>query len=263
MELGLQGKRALLLASTKGLGRAAAEALAAEGAAVVITSSSAARCEQAAAAIAREHGVTAVPIAADMFDPSAMDRLFARAVERLGGIDILLINHPGPALGLAHEIDLDALEPQFRLMVASPIRLMARALPGMRERRWGRIVSVGGSGMVAPLPNKVMDDTLRPALAGYSKALANEVAADGVTVNMILPGTFVTERVHASTASNAALWGISVQEAMRRRLEGIPAGRFGELREFGAVAAFLCSEAASYVNGAVIRVDGSQIRSTY
>ena len=117
--------------------------------------------------------------------------------------------------------------------------------------------------MVTPLPNKVMDDTLRPALTAYSKALANEVAADGVTVNMVLPGTFVTERVHASTASNAKLFGITVEEAMSRRIEGIPAGRFGELKEFGAVVAFLCSEAASYVNGSVIRVDGSQIRSIY
>ena len=133
----------------------------------------------------------------------------------------------------------------------------------MRERRWGRIVSVGGGGMVAPLPNKVMDDTLRPALVGYSKALANEVAADGVTVNFLLPGTFITDRVHDSTASNAALWGISVEEAMRRRIEQIPAGRFGELEEFGATVAFLCSERASYINGSVIRVDGSQIKSIY
>lgn len=263
MDLGLRGRRALLLASTKGLGRAAAEALAAEGAAVAVSSSNAERVRETADAITRTYKVRAVGIAADMFEPANMDRLYAQAVQALGGIDILFINHPGPALGLAREIDAAVLQRQFQLMVASPIRLISRALGAMRERRWGRILSVGGGGMVTPLPNKVMDDTLRPALVGYSKALANEVAAEGVTVNMVLPGTFITDRVHDSTASNAALWGISVEEAMRRRIEGIPAGRFGELKEFGAVVAFLCSDAASYVNGSVVRVDGSQIRSVY
>ena len=263
MDLKLGGKRALLLASSKGLGRAAAEALAAEGAAVAISSSNLERCRETADSIARAYGTKAVAIAADMFMPENMDRLLSQAVAALGGIDILFINHPGPALGLAKDIEIGVLEQQIRLMVVSPIRLISRALPAMRERRWGRILAGGGGGMVTPLPNKVMDNTLRPAIAAYSKALANEVAADGVTVNIILPGTFITDRVHDSTASNAALWGISVEEAMRRRIESIPAGRFGELKEFGAVVAFLCSDAASYVNGSVIRVDGSQIRSVY
>lgn len=263
MDLGLKGKRALVLAASMGLGRAAAEALAAEGVRLAISSSNDERCRDAARAIAQKHDAEVVPIVADMFVPAAMDALFAQAVDALGGIDILFLNHPGPALGLAKDIDPDMLERQFRMMVASPIRLIASALPGMRSRRWGRILSTGGAGMVTPLPNKVMDDTLRPALVGYSKALANEVAADGITVNVVLPGTFITERVHASTASNAALFGITVEEAMRRRIEGIPAGRFGELGEFGAVVAFLCSERAGYVNGAVVRVDGSQIKSTY
>ncbi len=263
MNLGLKGKRALLLAASQGLGRAAAEALAAEGVELALSSSSADRCSEAARAIAQSHSVKVVPIVADMFAAAAMDTLVEQAIEALGGIDILFVNHPGPALGLAREVDLRELDRQFQMMVASPIRVMSRVLPAMRSRRWGRILSVGGGGMVTPLPNKVMDDTLRPALTAYSKALANEVAADGITVNMVLPGTFVTDRVHASTASNAALFGITIEEAMRRRIEGIPAGRFGELKEFGAVVAFLCSEAASYVNGAVIRVDGSQIKSIY
>jgi 3-oxoacyl-[acyl-carrier protein] reductase len=263
MDLGLRGKRALIIAASQGLGRAAAEALAAEGVDLVISSSNAERSRNAADAIAQAHGTKAVAIVADMFAPASMDQLFARAVEALGAIDILFLNHPGPALGLAADIDVGVLESQFRMMVASPIRLISRALPGMRERRWGRILSVGGAGMVTPLPNKVMDDTLRPSLVGYSKTLANEVAADGITVNILLPGTFITGRVHDSTAANAALWGITVEEAMRRRIEQIPAGRFGDLKEFGAVAAFLCSERAAYVNGSVVRIDGSQIKSVY
>ena len=261
MNLGLRGKHALLLASSMGLGRAAAEALAAEGAELVISSSNADRCAATAREMAKKHAATVVPIVADMFEPESMDALFDQAMDALGGIDILFINHPGPALGLASEIDVNVLEQQFRMMVVSPIRLVSRVLPGMRERRWGRIVSVGGAGMVTPLANKVMDDTLRPSLAAYSKALANEVAADGVTVNMVLPGTFITDRVHHSTAANAALFDISVEDAMRRRIENIPAGRFGDLQEFGAVVAFLCSECASYVNGSIMRVDGSQIKS--
>ena len=263
MDLKLRGRRALVLAASKGLGRAAAEALAAEGATLAISSSNSGRCRDAAGAIAQRHRVRVVPIVADMFEPASMDRLFAQAVDALGGIDILFLNHPGPALGRAIDIEVDALESQFRMVVKNPIRLISLALAGMRERRWGRIMSVGGASMITPLPNKVMDDTLRPAMAGYSKTLANEVAAEGITVNMVVPGTFVTDRVHESTAANAALWGVSVEEAMQRRIENIPAGRFGKLEEFGALVAFLCSDSAAYINGSVIRVDGSQIRSIY
>ncbi len=159
----------------------------------MISSSNADRCAATAREVASKHAATVVPIVADMFEPESMDALFRQAMDALGGIDILFINHPGPALGLASEIDVNVLEQQFRMMVVSPIRLVSRVLPGMRERRWGRIVSVGGAGMVTPLANKVMDDTLRPSLAAYSKALANEVAADGVTVNLVLPGTFITD----------------------------------------------------------------------
>lgn len=261
MDLRLTGKRALVLAASKGLGRAAAEALAAEGVAVVISSSNQTRCEQAAHEIGQRAGARCIGIAADMFAPDQMDRLVQASIERLGGIDILLINHAGPALGLAQSVDASVLEDHYRLMLASPLRLIAGVLPGMRERRWGRIISVGGGSMVHALPNKSMDNIFRPALANHTKALANEVAAEGVTVNMILPGTFITERVHDSSAHNAAVWGVTVEEVMQRRLAGIPAGRFGDLAEFGAVVAFLCSGPASYVTGSIVRVDGGQTRT--
>jgi 3-oxoacyl-[acyl-carrier protein] reductase len=260
MDFGLRGKRALMLAASTGLGRASAESLAAEGANLVISSSNQGRCDAAASEIAAAHGVKAVGIAADLFQPAQMDALFDNAAKALGGIDILFINNGGPALGLAKDIDADSLQPQFNMAVESPIRLIKRALPGMRAQRWGRIVTAGGASMVQALPNKVMDNTMRPAMVGYSKALSNEVAVDGITVNCIVPGTFVTERVHNSTASNAALLGISPDEMMQRRLEGIPAGRFGDLREFGDLIAFLCSDRAGYINGSVIRIDGSQVK---
>ncbi len=250
-----------MLAATKGLGRAAAQALAAEGTEVVVSSSSQLRCQEVAAEIANEYGVRAHGLKADLFEPRSMDLLYESACQAMGGVDIVFINHPGPALGLAQNIDMEELDRQYRMMLASPIRLICRALGRMRTQRWGRIVSVSGGGMVSPLPNKVMDNTMRPALAGYSKALANEVACDGVTLNVLMPGTFITDRVHASTASNAELWGISVEEAMRRRIENIPTGRFGELAEFGAMVAFLCSQRASYITGSILRVDGGQIKS--
>jgi 3-oxoacyl-[acyl-carrier protein] reductase len=261
MDLGLAGKRALVMAASRGLGRAVAEMLVREGAHAAISSVDPVRCEQAAAEIAKASTGMCRGFAADMFDPTAMSGLVDRIEAVLGPVDILFINHAGPALGLAKDVDFSVLDAHYRLMVASPLRLIARVLPGMRKRRWGRILSVGGGSMVHALPNKAMDNIFRPALVNYTKALANEVAADGVTANMILPGTFVTDRVHDSTEKNAKLWGISVEEAMRRRIEGIPAERFGNLTEFASVAAFLCSEPASYVTGSIVRVDGGQTKT--
>jgi 3-oxoacyl-[acyl-carrier protein] reductase len=145
-------------------------------------------------------------------------------------------------------------------MLVSPLRLIAAILPGMRERRWGRILSTGGVSMVQTLPNKIMDNIFRPALMNYTKTLSNEIAADGITVNMIMPGTFETDRVHESTASNAKLWNMSVEDVMRQRLQGIPAGRFGDLGEWGATVAFVCSVPAGYINGSIIRIDGGQTK---
>jgi 3-oxoacyl-[acyl-carrier protein] reductase len=249
------------MAASKGLGRATAEALVAEGAVVAISSSDQDRCDRAANEIAERYGGRCVGLSADMFKPDQMDGLVDRAIDALGGVDILFINHVGPTLGSATVVAPDVLDDHYRLMVASPLRLIAGVLPGMRQRRWGRILSVGGGSMVHAAPNKVMDNIFRPALVNYTKALANEVAADGVTVNMILPGTFVTDRVHDSTEKYAKLWGVSVDAATQQRLAGIPAGRFGELAEFGAVATFVASEPASYVNGSIVRVDGGQTKT--
>lgn len=249
------------MAASKGLGRAAAEALARERAHVIVSSSNESRCRQAAADVAHQSGGICDGFSADMFNPEAMDELVERVSRSCGPIDILVINHAGPALGPAHSVDWEVLDAHYRLMLTSPLRLIAAVLPGMRERRWGRIVSVGGGSMVHALPNKVMDNIFRPALVNYTKALANEIANDGVTVNMILPGTFETDRVRDSTASNAKLWNKSITEVMHQRLEGIPAGRFGDLAEFGAIVAFVCSAPASYITGSIIRVDGGQTKT--
>lgn len=261
MDLGIAGKRAIVLASSKGLGFAVARGLALEGAKVVVSSSDQGRSDDAARRIAEEAGAPVLGVAADLYDAAAVDRLADAAEAALGGVDIIVINHAGPALGLASEIDLDALHEQFEMVVANPIRLIRRLLPGMRERRWGRILSMGGISLIAALPNKVMDNTLRPSLVNYLKALSNEVAADNVTANVLVPGTFVTERVHSSTKANAKLWGISIEEAMADRIRNIPAGRFGDVEEFAALAAFLVSDRAAYMIGSVWRADGGATRS--
>jgi 3-oxoacyl-[acyl-carrier protein] reductase len=260
MDLGLRGKRALVMAASKVIGRAAAEALVREHAHVIISSSDDGRCKQAAKEIAAKCSGMCDGLAADMFVPDAMDSLAERVSQSFGPIDILVINHVGPSLGLAQSVDWDVLDSHYRLMLVSPLRLIAAILPGMRERRWGRILSTGGVSMVQTLPNKIMDNIFRPALMNYTKTLSNEIAADGITVNMIMPGTFETDRVHESTASNAKLWNMSVEDVMRQRLQGIPAGRFGDLGEWGATVAFVCSVPAGYINGSIIRIDGGQTK---
>ncbi len=261
MDLGLEGKRAIVLGASKGLGFAIARALAGEGAELVVNSSNVRRCRAAAKAIAAETGAKAHDIAADMFEPDDMDRLAHEARRIMDAVDILVINHAGPVLGLAVDVDEAALHQHFNMMLASPIRLIKRLLPAMRERRWGRILSTGGLSMIQQLPNKVMDNILRGSMVGYTKALANEVAADGITVNIIVPGTFPTDRMMASTESNARLWGMTVDEVMAHRIENIPARRLGTLEEFGALAAFLVSEKAAYMTGSVWRSDGGATRS--
>ncbi len=261
MELDLRGKRAVVLAASKGLGRAAAEALAREGVRVVVTSSSAERADWTAAEIAGRSGAEVHGVASDLFDPLNMDALFETSCRRLGGVDILFVNGPGPHLGPAHEMATEVLERQLRMALVSPVRLIGHLLPAMRERRWGRILANGGASIVQPAFNKAMDNVVRPALVGFLKTLANEVAADGVTANVVIPGIFVTNRVDTSTRADADLLGVTFDQVMARRLDNIPARRFGDLREFGDLVAFLCSERAAFMTGSIVRLDGGQIKS--
>lgn len=261
MELGLEGKRALVVAASKGLGYAVARALAAEGARLAIASSNEENIARAARALAAATGAEVAGLVADLADPAGMDGLAQRARAALGGIDILVHNHGGPTLGHAAAIAPEVLARHFAIMLASPIRLTGRVLPEMRARRWGRILVVGAQSMIQPFAFKAMDNVLRPAIAGYVKALANEVAADGVTVNVIMPGLFVTDRVKSSNELTSRELGISEEEFMRRRLAAIPAGRPGRLEDFGALAAFVASERAAYMTGSIFRAEGGVVRS--
>jgi 3-oxoacyl-[acyl-carrier protein] reductase len=261
MDLGLAGRRALVCASTDGLGEATARALSAEGADVVVSG----RRGERARAIADELSSTgpgrAVGVEVDLSAEGAGERLARSATELLGGIDILVLNGPGPKPGTAAGTTWEEARTALDLLVRPHVELVQAALPGMRERGWGRILAVGSSGVAAPLANLAMSNLGRSALAGWLKTMASEVAGDGVTVNLLLPGRIATSRVAQLDQNVAERQGRPVEDVEADSRATIPAGRYGRPEEFGAVAAFLCSEQASYVTGTALRCDGGLVRS--
>ncbi|MCS6890447.1 MAG: SDR family oxidoreductase [Rhodovarius sp.] len=260
MDLGLKGRRALVMGASKGLGRSVAEALAAEGVHLVISGRSQPSLEEVAAALRALGAASATGVAADVAELADMDRLAAAAFSAMGGVDILVLNHGGPPPGTALELDEGLLAPWFRRIVESPIRMVKALLPGMRAQRFGRIISIASTGLQQPIPNLVLSNTLRAALMGYLKTLSAEVAAEGVTVNMVAPGAIRTDRSLETAASLAAKTGKSVEEVIAERARSIPAGRYGEPAEFGPMVAFLCGAHASYITGEIIRIDGGIVR---
>jgi 3-oxoacyl-[acyl-carrier protein] reductase len=259
MNLGLEGRRALVLASTRGLGRGIAEALAAEGAAVVVTGRTDA--ESTARAIAATSGGQVHGVRADLHQKASLDTLIDAAASRMGGIDILVLNSGGPPPGPACELTYDELKLWFDRMVALLIHAADRCVPAMRHRKWGRVLTIASNTVVQPAPHMALSNTLRAALVTWNKTLASEVAADGVTSNLILPGRIQTERLDELDRAKAAREGITLERVRTASVTAIPAGRYGRVDEFATVAAFLCSERASYVTGSQIRVDGGLIRS--
>jgi 3-oxoacyl-[acyl-carrier protein] reductase len=254
VELGLDGKVAFVAASTGGLGWATAAALAGEGCRVAVTGRR--------GAVARERAAEldgAVGIEVDVTDPGSLAHAVATVRGQLGEIDVLVLNSGGPPLKTAMDLDPDDLVAATELLVLPHQRLVRATVPGMRERGWGRVVAIGSSGVQQPIADLALSNAARGALAGLLKTLAGEVAADGVTVNMVLPGRIATARVADTDATVAARRGVAVEEVAAAARANIPAGRYGEPAEFGAVAAFLCSQPAAYVTGSQVRVDGGLI----
>jgi len=256
MDLGLDGRTAVVAASTGGLGEAVARALAAEGAQVVVSGRRGEEAQRIAAELPRAVGVEVDLTAAD--GPA---RLVAAAEQAFGPVDVAVLNGPGPRPGKAADLTEEDLAAAIAALVAPHRRLVAAVLPGMRERGWGRVLAVGSSGVAAPLPNLAASNLGRAALAGWLKTLAGEVAADGVTVNLLLPGRIATTRVAELDAAAAGRTGQSVEAVQAASRATIPTGRYGDPAEFGAVAAFLCSAAAGYVTGTALRCDGGLVRS--
>jgi 3-oxoacyl-[acyl-carrier protein] reductase len=262
MDLGLKDKRALVLSSSRGLGLGIGTALADEGAAVILVDRNRDRLAAAADKVnARGGGGSATPIVADLTKAADIESLIARVEEKTGGIDILVNNTGGPPAKPAVAMSVADLTTQFEIIVASVIGITNRFLPGMRARKWGRILTIASSGVLQPIPNLALSNTLRLSLLGWSKTLAAEVAADGVTVNVILPGRIQTERLNEIDQHTAAATGKGVEDVVNASKLAIPMGRYGTVEELGAVAAFLAGVPASYVTGSIIRVDGGYIKS--
>ncbi|MEI9997481.1 MAG: SDR family oxidoreductase [Rhizomicrobium sp.] len=256
MDLGLAGKSALVLGGSRGLGRAIAQALAEEGARLRIVGRDRAALAQAANDIGR-CGVTVDHQVVDLSRGEDVDALSASVNE----VDVLVLNGGGPAPGTAAAVENAAWRSAFESMVLAPMRLARAALPGMRRRKFGRILIVLSSGVVQPIPNLAVSNALRLSLVGWAKTLAAEVALDGVTINGLAPGRIHTSRVDALDNAEAARSGRAVEDVRAQSRANIPVGRYGTPEEFAAVGAFLASEKASYVTGAVLRIDGGMIRS--
>jgi 3-oxoacyl-[acyl-carrier protein] reductase len=251
MDLGLDGRVALVMGASRGLGRAIAAALAAEGARVAIASRSAERIEEAAVEITGD----VQPFVADASDLDRLAQLPAEVEAKLGPVEILVANTGGPPLGGALDHELSDWESAYRSLVLAPRVLAGAVVPGMRERGWGRIVNVGSTSTREPIPGLQLSNSHRMAAVGFLKTLAGEVAGDGVTVNTVATGTFATERLADPSGS------LEPAEAAAR--ERVPAGRLGRPEEYGDLVAFLCSERAAYITGTVIPIDGGRLNSAF
>ena len=260
MDLGLQGKVALVAASSKGLGRAVAHELAAEGAAIIMCARGEEALETAKREIIDQTGAAAIAIASDVATSEGLEKVTRTALDRFGHVDILVINAGGPPAGTFDTHDWSAWQGAVDLTLRSAVELTRAVLPGMRERHWGRIVAVNSIAAKQPVDNLMLSNSIRAAVTGFLRTLANEVATDGITVNTILPGYTRTERVEHLAEANARKEGVDRKEIVGRFEREIPMRRLGEPREFGALAAFLCSERASYITGQSIAVDGGWIK---
>lgn len=260
MDLGLKGKTALIMGGSQGLGLAIAERLAAEGADLVLSSRRADVLEEVAAKITADHGVTVRIDALDLTDEAAVSEFCARVREDYQP-DILLNNAGGPPPSPAIGVAQDVWARSAQSLLFSLIQITEAAVEGMRARKWGRVLAIGSSGVVQPIPNLAVSNTIRGAMAGFCKTLAAEVAGDGVTVNMILPGKIDTKRVGQLDTARAEREGKTLEEVRTQIAASLPAKRYGQPEEFANVAAFLMSVPAGYVTGQMTRVDGGMIAS--
>ena len=261
MDLELTGRVALVTAASKGLGRATATQLAAEGARVMISSRGEQQLARTAAEIAEATGAQVEHCAADVADPADLARLLAETQEKLGGVDALVANAGGPPPGGFDAIDDAKWYQAHDLNLMSTVRLIRGVLPHMREQGWGRIAVVTSSSVKQPIENLLLSNTYRIAVVGLAKSLATEFAGAGVLVNTVGPGRIATDRVASLDANRAKQTGKSIEEVRAQSEKGIPIGRYGEADEFGRVAAFLVSGANTYLTGQNLLVDGGMVKA--
>lgn len=263
MDLGIRGRVAIVAAASRGIGYGAARELAREGVRVFLCSRDEARAAAAAEQISKETGVEVVGVQADVTKDEDAARFVSLAEERGGRVDILVTNAGGPPAATFADADLEMYRKAFELNALSAIRLAQLVVPGMRQRRWGRIVNITSISVKQPIMGLVLSNTVRAGLTGWAKTLSAEIAADNVTVNSVAPGYTQTERQDELTEAKAKATGKTKEEIREMRRAEIPMRRSASVEEIAAAVAFLASERASYITGVTLQVDGGWVRSLY
>jgi len=263
LDLGIAGRVAVVAAASRGLGRAVAEALAAEGVRLALGARGAEALERTAAEIRERSGAAVLAHPVDVGDPEAAAGFVRAAEAEFGQVDILVTNAGGPPPTRLANTTPEEWKRALDENLLSCVHLVRAALPGMRERRWGRILAIASVSVKQPVPDIILSNTARAGIAGFMKSLANEAAPYGVLANVLCPGFTRTDRLTELAAHLAETRGTPEEAVYREWAKDIPLGRVGEPEEFGAAAAFLASERASYITGTTLQVDGGHIRSLY
>lgn len=258
MDLGLNGKVAIVAASSKGLGKGCALALAGEGARVTICARTPEDLGAAADEIRRETQAEVLAVSADLTSAEDIHRVVATTVERFGGVDVLVANSGGPSLGAFGDVTDDDWRQAFELVTLSFVRFVREVVPRMRVKKWGRIIGIQSSSVKQPVENIDLSNGIRAGIAGLMKAIMPSLASDGITINLVLPGRFLTSRILGRLGGD----GPEIDPAVESQFtSGVPMGRLGRPIELGHLVAFLASEQASYITGAVYQIDGGMIKS--
>ena len=258
MDLGIRGKRALVCASSKGLGRGCAMALAEAGVDLVINARSEGPLEETAQAIREAHGVTVTAVAADITSEKGR----AQVLKAAGAVDILVNNAGGPPPGMWTDWERDDFIKALDANMLTPIALIKALVPGMMERGWGRVVNITSQSVKSPIAVLGLSNSARAGLTGYVAGTSRQVAGSGVVMNNLLPGIHATDRAVSLDTGVAEKEGITLQEAVTKRSATIPAGRYGTPEEFGATCAFLCSQYAGFIVGQNVLLDGGATNAT-
>jgi len=263
MNLGLKDKVALIGGASQGLGRAVAEELAAEGCSLILCARNEKTLNETCDAIRENTGGHVIPAVGNLSITADVEKIYKESLERFGQIDILVTNTGGPPAGRFEDLTPVNWEDAHRGLLTSVLDLTRLVLPGMKERRWGRILNVTSIAAKQPVDGLILSNSIRAAVTGFARTLANEIAEYGITVNNILPGYTATERVEELAQTLAAKEGVGPADIRTRWEEQIPMKRLGRTEEFAALAAFLVSERASYITGSSVAVDGGWIRSLF
>ncbi len=261
MDLGLKGKVAIVAASSKGMGKATAIALAAEGARVTMLARNEADLRRAADEVRREYSADVLAVPADLTRPQDILRVVRETVDRWGGVDILVNNAGGPPVGVFDDMDDAKWQSAFELNLLSMIRMVREVLPHMRKAGSGVIINLQSTSVKVPIERLILSNSIRPGVIGLAKSLSLELAKDGIRVNNVLPGAIMTDRLRHTIATRAQQSGKTFEEVQRDREREIPLGRIGNPDDVANMIVFLASDRARYVTGVTVQVDGGSIRS--